>query len=186
MACPVQWGGHMARSIPTQFAVAASLLLGACGPQHEGLPLVAFAGHSLSAGIHAHIMDRGGVDPGNYSVTLGLAIPPWEDDPSQSECPAISMEVVAKLDGRVMKSYAETSGIGFGGCNTPLFSILLPVDQFGPDGGNGRFVISDASHTMNVEFADFYALHPVGQLNPLPVVSCEGVRDCWANGAQPL
>jgi len=28
---------------------------------------------------------------------------------------------------------------------SPFFSLILPIDQFGPGGGNGRFVISDAS-----------------------------------------
>jgi hypothetical protein len=184
MACLVQCGRPMAHSIGTVLAVAGSLLLGACGPQQEEMPLSAFTGFSLSTGTHSWIKNGGVKDADHYMIVLMLSPPPW-DGTSEGRCLAMSSKVVATLDGQVMEGHG--GGFALGGCTEPSFVLYPPKDRYGgSEKGDARFVISDATHTMIAEFKDFYVLGPVGEFKILPVLRCDGVAECTASGAQPL
>jgi hypothetical protein len=171
--------------------VAATVLLSACGeepapepaPKPQGKPLSVFSEYNLFIGTYSHIMDGGGVDPDNYRVTVTLSVPPWREDMS-SECPPMSTQVVATLNGRAMTSHAEALGSG-SSCDTPLFTLIIPKDQYDGVGGiNGKLVIEDDSHSVIAEFRDFYFVDPQGEVWVLPTVRCDGVRECRAYSAQ--
>jgi hypothetical protein len=155
----------MSRLLSTLPAVAASLLLSACGPEPK--PLSSFTWCELSAGSYLSFKKSGEVDPEHKGVTLSLC----SSTPPQ-DCASISSDVVATLNGQVMESHG--SGIVLGGCSVPLFTLDVPNDRYSPEGGNARFVVSDATHTISAEFEGFFVPRPEGH-SSLPVLSCEGV-----------
>ncbi len=149
----------MSRLLSTLPAVAASLLLSACGPEQE--PLSSFTWCELSAGSYPSFKEAG--EHKRVTLSLCSSTPP-------RDCPSISSDVVATLNGQVMES--RGSGIVLGVCSVPLFTLDVPQDRYSPEGGNARFVVSDATHTISAEFEGCFV--PEG-LDSLPVLGCEGV-----------
>ncbi|MDY7228032.1 hypothetical protein [Hyalangium rubrum] len=167
----------MSRSRSMTCAVAACLLLGACGPEENPQPLSAFTAYKFRVGTHTWIHEGGGADADNYQVALILGRPTY-DAMDPEPCLAISAQTTATQDNQTMRSYGGGSAIALGGCTEPLFTLIIPKDRYRAEGGNARFVISDDSHTMIAEFKDFYVPKTDTDDLLLTVLSCEGVSEC--------